>query len=475
MSRININTQLFYSISLFLILLMSSCSKTSFEGEIIFTQVKGDLTESSLKNINCNNYFSKSSIAAINPVKGNESLKILTKDFYSACAPKISFDGALMIFSAQKNKGDKWQIWQLDLSNLKFQQLVFSEQNCIDPNYLPTGQIVFSKYVLSNAENGGYALFTCNFDGSELHQITFNPHSYFSSIVLKDGRLLAISKQYFPEDKKGVLMISRPDGSKQDVFYKSSNTYNLISIGCETDKGEILFIEQNTSTEEYRIVSVNYSNPLNTRVELSKTIKGSFHFVNSKNDTEFVTSFKPSSNDRYGIYEYNSIKNAIEKEIYTNSDFNIIDVVLVEKRELPRKLPSEINLNKNTALMVCQNANLTDIETIENTDNYKSNKIEFIGIDKSIGTINLEDDGSFYVKMLADVPFRVQTLNSEGDIVNGPSSWIYLRPNERRGCVGCHENKGLVPDNIQPLSVRKFPIVLPSQENKINAKKELVK
>lgn len=475
MSRINLNTPLFYSISLFLVLLVSSCSQKSMEGEIIFTQVKGDLIESNLKDINCNNYFSESSIAAINPVKGVESLNILTKDFYSACAPKISFDGALMVFSAQKKEGDKWQIWQLNLSNLEFQQLVFSEENCIEPNYLPTGKIVFSKYTLSNTEHGGYALFTCNFDGSEPNQITFNPHSYFSSIVLMEGRLLAISSQYFPEEKKGVLMVSRPDGSKQDVFCKSSNTSNLVRVGCETAKGEVLFIEQDTSTKECGIVSVNYGDPLNTRIELSKAIKGSFHSVYSKNDTKFITSFRPSSNDKYGVYEYNSTNNSIGKEIYTNSDFNIVDVVLVEKRELPRKLPSEINLNMNTALMVCQDANFTDFEMVDDENKVKSNKIEFMGIDKSLGIIDLEDDGSFYVKMLADVPFRVQTIGNEGEVVNGPGNWIYLRPNERRGCVGCHESKGQVPDNIQPLSVRKAPMVLPSQENEINVEKELVK
>ena len=90
----------------------------------------------------------------------------------------------------------------------------------------------------------------------------------------------------------------------------------------------------------------------------------------------------------------------------------------------------------------------------------------------NLGKIDLEKDGSFYVKLLADVPFKLQTLSSEGEIVTGPSDWIYLRPNERRGCVGCHENKEQVPDNKQPLSVRKIPIILPSQVDEINTKLE---
>lgn len=474
MYRINLNTTFFYFISVFLVLFVSSCSKNSMEGEIVFTQVQGDLTEGSLKNIN-NNYFLGSSIASINPNKENESLRVLTKKFYSACSPKISFNGESMIFSAQQKENDKWQIWEMDLSNLEVQQLFCSNKNCIDPNYLPNGQIVFSKFISINTTKGGYALFTCNFDGSEMNQITFNPHSYFSSRVLKDGRLLAISRQYFPVEKKGVLMVLRPDGSKQEIFYKSLNTSNLISLGSETPKGEILFIEQNTSTKECGVVSINYRNPSNTRIELSKTIKGSLHSVYQKNESKFIVSYRPSPNDRYGIYIYNSINNSIEKEVYTNDNLNIIDVVVIEKKELPKKLPSEINLNNNTALLVCQDANFNQLDEIEETDKSKPNKIEFLGIDKSLGTVDLEKDGSLYVKLLADVPFRIQTIDNEGGIVNGPSSWIYLRPNERRGCVGCHENKEQVPDNKQPLSIRKDPIILPAQIDEINAENELIK
>jgi len=36
-----------------------------------------------------------------------------------------------------------------------------------------------------------------------------------------------------------------------------------------------------------------------------------------------------------------------------------------------------------------------------------------------------------------------------------------LRPNERRGCVGCHQGNEMVPDNHQPLSVLKDPIEIP--------------
>ena len=90
-----------------------------------------------------------------------------------------------------------------------------------------------------------------------------------------------------------------------------------------------------------------------------------------------------------------------------------------------------------------------------------------MGIDSLLGTVEVEKDGSFYLKVLADTPFRIRTFNETGQVVHGPGSWIYIRPNERRGCVGCHEDNEQVPENRQPLSVRKEPILIPIQKKEM--------
>ncbi|MDX1284280.1 MAG: hypothetical protein R3182_04690, partial [Draconibacterium sp.] len=89
-------------------------------------------------------------------------------------------------------------------------------------------------------------------------------------------------------------------------------------------------------------------------------------------------------------------------------------------------------------------------------------KVEIIGIDSTLGIIDVEEDGSFYAKIIADTPFRVQTLTSNGEIVKGPSDWIYLRPNERRGFVGFESGNDQSPFNRQPLAVKKDPVSIPA-------------
>jgi hypothetical protein len=91
----------------------------------------------------------------------------------------------------------------------------------------------------------------------------------------------------------------------------------------------------------------------------------------------------------------------------------------------------------------------------------KAVKVEIIGIDSSLGIVEVERDGSFYLKITADMPFRIQTLDEHNRVINGTCAWMWLRPNERRGCVGCHEDPERVPDNIVPLAVKKSPATIP--------------
>ena len=63
------------------------------------------------------------------------------------------------------------------------------------------------------------------------------------------------------------------------------------------------------------------------------------------------------------------------------------------------------------------------------------------------------------------MPVRHQTLDENGKILFGPSDWIWLRPFERRGCVGCHEDPELVPENFVPLSVKKPPVFIPVESS----------
>ena len=83
-----------------------------------------------------------------------------------------------------------------------------------------------------------------------------------------------------------------------------------------------------------------------------------------------------------------------------------------------------------------------------------------------MGVVKVAKDGSFYLKVIADRPFQIRTLDENGKVVNS-GAWLWLRPNERRGCIGCHENRELAPENNVPLAVKRDPVNIPVQASEI--------
>ncbi len=79
-----------------------------------------------------------------------------------------------------------------------------------------------------------------------------------------------------------------------------------------------------------------------------------------------------------------------------------------------------------------------------------------IGKEKSLGDAPVEQDGSFYIAVPPDRSMRFELLNAQGTVMRAQKSWIWARPGEEHGCVGCHEDRAVAPENRWPLALRRF-------------------
>jgi hypothetical protein len=80
-----------------------------------------------------------------------------------------------------------------------------------------------------------------------------------------------------------------------------------------------------------------------------------------------------------------------------------------------------------------------------------------------LGTVPIMPDGSFSVEVPADTAIAFQAVDGEGRSELNEMSWIFLRPGETRGCVGCHAvrqsaalvqtNKFIAAATFQPLKL----------------------
>ena len=73
-----------------------------------------------------------------------------------------------------------------------------------------------------------------------------------------------------------------------------------------------------------------------------------------------------------------------------------------------------------------------------------------------LGEAPMEEDGSFYIAVPPDKPVRFEVLDAAGRVVRAQRSWIWARSGEEHGCVGCHEDRALAPENRWPLALRRF-------------------
>ena len=452
-------------------LLFASCNNKPPDGMLIITMVPGNIQNLSTVTEESFRYVSNARIIALNP-DNFKLVKVLTDKFYSACSPEISYDGKYMLFAAQQKENDVWQIWEMDLDNLKTRKITSLYDNCIDPVYLPGGRLVFSKLTKNDTIKTGYPLFTCNPDGSDIRQITFHPNNNFATTVLKDGRLLTISQQLLPVKRDPILMVLRPDGTKADIFYNANGKNALIGRTRETSDGKLVFIESDINSKTSGdVVSINYNRPLHTRINLTVEINGSFNAVMPLRSDKFLVSFRRSEAEQYALCEFDPEKKSLGQTLYQNKEYSIIDIVLAGKYDRPKKLPSEVDMNVKTGLLLCQDINVMGIQpVVDRPGTPKASMIEVLGIDSTYGIVPVEEDGSFYLKVLSDKPFQIRTRDKDGHILYGPCAWVWLRPNERRGCVGCHEDPELVPVNRVPLAVKKNPVIIPIQVVRITEK-----
>ena len=73
---------------------------------------------------------------------------------------------------------------------------------------------------------------------------------------------------------------------------------------------------------------------------------------------------------------------------------------------MPKKLPSEVDMGVKTGLLLCQNVNVLNLNHNESAP---VTAIKVMGKDSLLGIVSVEKDGSFYLKIKADMPFQIRT------------------------------------------------------------------
>jgi hydrazine synthase alpha subunit-like protein len=428
-----------------------SCSSNKYEGKIVAVELQGD----KLNNLN------GARLLLLDPEKAEKPATDLLSGFESSASPNLSHEGCYLYFQGKQNEGDPWQIWVMDLNKGSVNQVIDLPENCTQPASLPDGNIVFSREGKVKGKEVRN-LWKCMMDGCCLTQLTHNPTEDQYPNVLWEGRILYSSQQVYPETRKAQLMIMRPDGTKSELYSPGGYGMLPVSGGLDSPDGYIYFV-----STDGQLSRVLHRRPLHTFVNLSANLSGSFASVTPTADSTCLVSFLPLDGDSYGLYRFNPLKPETLVALFPEEK-NLVDPLLIARVDpRPKILPSPVDPAKPTALLMTQDINHSMLPVNEGiTGDSLANRIRIFTLEGELAVVEAKDDGSVYIKLDADTPFYIETLNSQGEIVRGPSDWIYLRPNERRACTGCHANPELAPRNYQPHAILEDPVLLATQVKK---------
>ncbi|MHC4459832.1 MAG: HzsA-related protein [Planctomycetota bacterium] len=441
------------------------------------------------------------------------STEVLSRSFHSACDPEISFDASHILFAGKRTPTDNWTIFEMAIDGSNIRQVTNGESNCRSPGYQATLYTIVSPkpwYQLTfvGSENPAIRraglneygamtatnLYSCKLDGSAVRRLTYNLSSDMDPFIMPDGRLLFASwsgtKTHFPASRFGdglnggclgriSLFAISIDGTDYSAFCINEGK-QIKYMPCTTTKGLAVFIEADRIPWDGAgsVGSVQLRRPLHSYRPITRESDGLFHSPSPLPDGKILISRRsPDSMDTHGVYRLDPATGQLES-IFDSPDYHDIQAKVVYLRPEPDGRSSVVTEKDPYGKLYCLNIYISDLdraewmspgtvkrlrvlEGISSADDIPDprNGISPLVQRRILGEISVEQDGSFSIEIPANTPIQLQTLDADGMALRS-CSWIWAKNHEPRGCIGCHEDGELTPENIFVKAVSRPPIKL---------------
>jgi hypothetical protein len=366
----------------------------------------------------------------------------LLPNFAASADPDVSFSADRILISGKRTANDHWQIWEVTLADNSVKQLTTCGDDCVRPFYLPDDRFVYARKKL-----GGFALETAPLTGGKASSLTFAPGDTLPSYVLRDGRILFESTYPLGNKKQSELYTVYSDGSGVES-YRCDHAQARHS-GRELRSGDIVFasaqgLSRFTSALAHE-VTVNAPKG-EYAGEIAETSSGDWLLARRRRVT-----------DKFRI-ERLQVATAQQETVLKDDHADLVQPTLVVNRPIPKRHPSALH-DWDYANLLCLNAYTSKLPFAEKS--VAAVRMYASAPDGStslLGTAAVEEDGSFYVRVPADQPLRIELVNASGKTVHGEAGWFWLRGGEQRICVGCHAGPETAPENRTPAVLRRATI-----------------
>jgi hypothetical protein len=433
--------------------------------------------------------------------------------------PAVSFDGKKILFSMRRSGDPYRNIWEINADGTNLRQVTSGGGHDFDPLYLPDDRIMFTSSRDGEMDEYNHApaehLYTCDADGSNLERVSFNQSDDFDPELLPDGRIVYTRWEHFGTMNRFPLFFTNPDGSgtfhefgphNRNFFHPTMTPDGRIvaieSTEIEGDSGPlaVLKLEEGPAdpamgsySQHWDVVTTQVNN------DGEPWPYGAFKYPRSIGGNRYVASYTlpaatPDSVD-YGLYTFTLDQAGAGTPsdpatftvgnitfLYNDPLANEYDAQLLAPHARPPVIASTIDRNLDYGVFLAQdvfNRGTNDgqerpakgVDRIDSVavlvsrptlsgmmNDFSANEFERREL---LGIAPVDPDGSFRIKVPANTPISWATLDdqSRGFVVK--RTWLAVRPGEEfNKCVGCHEDRragGPVPTNLNPMAAAHAP------------------
>ena len=442
-------------------------------------------------------------------------VRVLSGEFYSACEPTVSFDGVRVLFAGCRERNRRWNIHEMDLTSRYVRQITADLGDCREPMYQSTLYTIISTkpwYQISfmhvdpltrNEAGSGWLtnLYSCKLDGSALRRLTYNLSSEANPQMMPDGRIVYAAWQRGGLDR-GVGRIG--------LFHINTDGADMAAFAIEQGKrfkrmpcvvaDQVIFVESDTSTADNSgtLGSVTLRRPLHSYRALTQASDGLFLNPTGLPDGRVLVSHRGTDRkEPYRICIWDPETRDV-MPVYTQPGFHCIEAKAVIPTSEPDGRSSVVTEKDPHGKLYCLDVYNNDLKrswlpkgsvqrvrvlegvplssTDEVSDRRSVNGVGPLAQRRVLGEIDLEKDGSFNLEIPANIPVELQILDEQG-LALRTCNWIWAKNHEPRGCIGCHEDNELTPENLLVDAIKKPSVTLtlaPEQRRTVDFRRDVM-
>jgi len=448
--------------------LLCSCSRPVPSGSFVLTQSPSATFPRHRANDTLDVRYPAGTRVLVADAKFKQ-FRILSEGLFAAGDPQVSYDGQFVLFCGKARAEEDWQIYEVKLASGTRRVLTSMHGGAMSPVLLPRGDLIFvSPVPKPNSSNAPGALYVTS-PGAQPRRLTFTPAALSDLTVLSDGRILFVSHGPCGPANGSAgysLLTINNDGTEISEFASLPDRTQPLRRPRQLPDGRIVFLVSRTGSGHSREEAefVRSARPFSGSEPLLTNGASQIFSVQAVRDRDLLVCAKGSSSasrspQGFALYRLEAATAALGEPLFYDSAWNNVEAVELSSHPRPMGRLSNVDLTKKTGQLLCLNANFTTYRPTGGSSIPQATRVRVLagragGDVRVLGDIPLQADGSFMAEVPADVPLGFELFDNQGQLLRRLEPTIWVRPDENRSCIGCHEPRNQAPRNFRPLAVR---------------------